>query len=166
MHKCRTRISDSQNWKAQTSIKPKRYKNRYVIITLQLCSDQHWGGSQVLIKCNYSSINYSSSSQASTALNWAQLLGISSRNLNILVAAALIGSQHWGMNQFVNWSQPEFRERAGTVVVVSVVVAVVIVVGCPPWLTLAVEFKVWLCPSSASARSRTQGWKKSAVVYF
>ena len=50
------------------------------------------------------------------------------------------------MNQFVNWSQPEFRERAGTVVVVSVVsvvvVAVVIVVGRPPWLTLAVEFKV------------------------
>ena len=32
------------------------------------------------------------------------------------------------MNQFVNWSQPEFRERAGTVVVVSVV-SVVVVIG-------------------------------------
>ena len=104
--------------------------------------------------------------QASTAPNWAQRLGISSRNLNILVAAALIGSQHWGMNQFVNWSQPEFRERAGTVVVVSVVVAVVIVVGRPPWLTLADEFKVWLCPSSTSARCRTQGWKNQLSCIF
>ena len=33
------------------------------------------------------------------------------------------------MNQFVNWSQPEFRERAGTVVVVFVATLVAVIVA-------------------------------------